>query len=92
METRNNSPLKWYRLPQHEKPVKTQTVLYYDEEAEKLLIAKYEKMRAEILRQIQMNQQSKTKVLAEIDARIEALMRNFTKMTQEKIQQLKEID
>lgn len=72
--------------------MKTQTVLYYDEEAEKLLIAKYEKMRAEILRQIQMNQQSKTKVLAEIDARIEALMRNFTKMTQEKIQQLKEID
>jgi len=47
---RTNSPIKRYLLPGMNKPMETQTVLYYDEEAEKQLIAKYEKMRADILR------------------------------------------
>lgn len=50
VSTRTNSPIKRYVLPGFNKPMETETVLYYDEEAEKVLIAKYEKMRADILR------------------------------------------
>ena len=61
--------------------METETVLYYDEEAEKLLIAKYEKMRADILRQIQVNQSNKAAALADVDRRIEELIKNYSAMT-----------
>ena len=67
------------------KPTKTQTVMYYDEEAEKKLIAHYEILRAEILRQIQQNQQNKTKIIQDIDAKIAALMKTFPQMIQQKV-------
>ena len=45
-------PLKIYTLPRTHKPIKTQTVSYFDEEAEKQLRAHYERKRAEILKAI----------------------------------------
>lgn len=91
VSTRTNSPIKRYTLPGMNKPMETQTVLYYDEEAEKQLIAKYEKMRADILRQIQLNQSNKAAALADVDRRIEALIKNYSEMTRQKVEQMREI-
>ena len=48
VESRNNSPVKRYTLPN--KIPRTQTVMVFDEEEERRLVAKYEAQRADILR------------------------------------------
>ena len=50
VESRNNSPVKRYTLPN--KIPRTQTVMVFNEEEEKRLVAQYEARRAEILRQL----------------------------------------
>ena len=63
-----------YSLPKTQSPIKTQTVNYFDEEAERRLRAHYEQKRAELLRAIQDNQHAKQKALADIDRRIQELL------------------
>lgn len=67
-------PLKIYTLPKIHKPIKTQTVNYFDEEAEKQLRAHYERKRDEILQAIHQNQQTKAQAVADIDRRLAELM------------------
>ena len=66
--------------------------MYYDEEAEKKLIAHYEILRAEILRQIQQNQQNKTRAIQDIDEKIARLMKTFPQMIRQKVGELREIE
>ena len=66
--------------------------MYYDEEAEKKLIAHYEILRAEILRQIQQNQQNKTRAIQDIDEKIARLMKTFPEMIRQKVGELREIE
>jgi hypothetical protein len=67
-------PVGILRLPKTHSPIKTETVNYFDEEAERQLRALYDQRRAEILRAIQDNQNAKAKAIAEIDRRIQELM------------------
>jgi len=81
-ELRNNSsPVKRYRLPNRNN-THTETTWKFDEEEEKRLIALYESNRERILKMLKDNQDSKARVLADIERRIQELLKNYTTMTQ----------